>query len=80
MDSGHVFAAIRSGPDQLSVGNCSAPHEFEEEQGRRSSIDTIGTAARIIAFIAVINETIKPYLAAKGHSIEYADKKTSGVV
>lgn len=28
----------------------------------------------IIAFIAVINETIKPYLAAKGHSVEDVDK------
>jgi len=28
----------------------------------------------IIAFIAVINETIKPYLAAKGHSAEDVDK------
>ena len=28
----------------------------------------------IIAFIAVINETIKPYLAAKGHSGEDVDK------
>jgi hypothetical protein len=28
----------------------------------------------IIAFIAVINETIKPYLAAKGHSADDVDK------
>jgi Protoglobin len=28
----------------------------------------------VIAFIAVINETIKPYLAAKGHSAEDVDK------
>jgi len=28
----------------------------------------------IIAFIAVMNETIKPYLAAKGHSAEEIDK------
>jgi hypothetical protein len=28
----------------------------------------------IIAFIAVMNETIKPYLAAKGHSVEDVDK------
>lgn len=28
----------------------------------------------IIAFIAVMNETIKPYLAAKGHSAEEVDK------
>ena len=28
----------------------------------------------IIAFISVINETIKPYLAAKGHSVEEVDK------
>jgi hypothetical protein len=28
----------------------------------------------IIAFIAVINETIKPYLAAKGHSAEEVDR------
>ena len=28
----------------------------------------------IIAFIAVINETIKPYLAAKGHSSEEVEK------
>jgi len=27
----------------------------------------------IIAFIAVLNETIKPYLAAKGHSVEDVD-------
>ena len=27
----------------------------------------------IIAFIAVINETIRPYLAAKGHSLEQVD-------
>jgi hypothetical protein len=28
----------------------------------------------IIAFTAVMNETIKPYLAAKGHSVEEVDK------
>jgi Protoglobin len=28
----------------------------------------------IIAFIAVMNETIRPYLAAKGHAIEDVDK------
>ncbi len=28
----------------------------------------------VIAFIAVINETIRPYLAAKGHSAEDVDK------
>ena len=28
----------------------------------------------IIAFIAVINETIKPYLAAKGHPAEEVDR------
>jgi hypothetical protein len=28
----------------------------------------------IVAFIAVMNETIKPYLAAKGHSAEEVDK------
>jgi hypothetical protein len=28
----------------------------------------------ILAFIAVINETIKPYLAAKGHSPEHVDR------
>lgn len=28
----------------------------------------------IIGFIAVINETIRPYLAAKGHSLEEIDK------
>ena len=28
----------------------------------------------IIAFVAVMNETIKPYLAAKGHSVEEVDK------
>jgi len=28
----------------------------------------------IIAFVAVMNETIKPYLAAKGHSAEEVDK------
>ncbi len=28
----------------------------------------------IIAFIAVMNETIKPYLSAKGHTAEEADK------
>jgi Protoglobin len=28
----------------------------------------------IIAFVAVINETIKPYLAAKGHSIDDVNK------
>jgi phytoene dehydrogenase-like protein len=28
----------------------------------------------IIAFVAVINETIKPYLAAKGHSVEEIEK------
>ena len=28
----------------------------------------------ILAFIAVINETIKPYLAAKGHSTEVVEK------
>ncbi len=28
----------------------------------------------IIAFISVINETIKPYLAAKGHSLEEVEK------
>ena len=28
----------------------------------------------IIAFIAIINETVKPYLAAKGHSVEDVDK------
>jgi hypothetical protein len=28
----------------------------------------------VLAFIAVINETIKPYLAAKGHSAEEVDK------
>jgi len=28
----------------------------------------------IIAFIAVMNETIKPYLAVKGHSVEEVDK------
>jgi hypothetical protein len=28
----------------------------------------------IIAFLAVINETIKPYLAAKGHSIEEVNR------
>jgi len=28
----------------------------------------------IIAFIAVMNETIKPYLAAKGHSVEEVEK------
>jgi len=28
----------------------------------------------IVAFIAVINETIKPYLAAKGHSSADVDK------
>jgi hypothetical protein len=28
----------------------------------------------VIAFIAVINETIKPYLAAKGHSAEEVDR------
>jgi hypothetical protein len=27
----------------------------------------------IIAFVAVMNETIKPYLAAKGHSIEHVE-------
>jgi hypothetical protein len=28
----------------------------------------------VIAFVAVMNETIKPYLAAKGHSAEEVDK------
>jgi hypothetical protein len=28
----------------------------------------------VLAFIAVMNETIKPYLAAKGHSAEEVDK------
>jgi hypothetical protein len=28
----------------------------------------------VIAFIAVMNETIKPYLAAKGHSVEEVNK------
>jgi hypothetical protein len=28
----------------------------------------------IIAFIAVMNETIKPYLAAKGHTAEDVEK------
>jgi hypothetical protein len=31
----------------------------------------------IIAFVAVINETIRPYLAAKGHSTEDLDKMHS---
>lgn len=28
----------------------------------------------IVAFVAVMNETIKPYLGAKGHSVEAVDK------
>ena len=28
----------------------------------------------VIAFVAVMNETIKPYLAANGHSVEEVDK------
>jgi hypothetical protein len=28
----------------------------------------------VIAFVAVMNETIKPYLAAKGHPVEQVDK------
>ncbi len=28
----------------------------------------------VIAFVAVMNETIKPYLAAKGHPAEEVDK------
>jgi Protoglobin len=28
----------------------------------------------VIAFVAVMNETIKPYLAARGHSPEEVDK------
>lgn len=28
----------------------------------------------VLAFITVMNETIKPYLAAKGHSTEEVDK------
>jgi hypothetical protein len=28
----------------------------------------------IIAFIAVMNETIKPYLAAKGHSVDEVER------
>jgi hypothetical protein len=28
----------------------------------------------VLAFIAVMNETIKPYLAAKGHPAEEVDK------
>jgi len=28
----------------------------------------------VIAFVAMMNETIKPYLAAKGHTIEDVEK------
>jgi hypothetical protein len=31
----------------------------------------------VIAFVAVMNETIKPYLAAKGHSAEEVNKMHS---
>ena len=46
---------------------------------KKNKVDNVQSTAYvplrdIIAFIAVMNETIKPYLAAKGHSAEDVDR------
>ena len=46
---------------------------------KKNKVDNVQSTAYvpfrdIIAFIAVMNETIKPYLAAKGHSTEEVDR------
>ena len=76
--------------EQWIMDTCLRPYDqdwlnYQEEIAlrhtsvKKNKVDNVQSTAYvplrdIIAFIAVMNETIKPYLAAKGHSAEEVDR------
>ena len=78
---------------QWILDTCLRPYDgdwlaYQQEIGRRhtrlkkNQVDGVRSTAYVplqdvIAFVAVMNETIKPYLAAKGHSGEDVQKMHS---
>jgi hypothetical protein len=76
--------------EQWIMDTCLRPYDqdwlnYQEEIAlrhtsvKKNKVDNVQSTAYvpfrdIIAFIAVMNETIKPYLAAKGHSTEEVDR------
>jgi len=74
VDHGHFPAAVRPGlaqhQEEIALRHTSV---------KKNKVDNVQSTAYvplrdIIPFIAVMNETIKPYLAAKGHSAEEVNR------
>ena len=73
MDSGYLPASLRSGLAELSAGNRPQAYEPEEEPGRWRRVHPACPVPDIAAFVAGLNDTIKPYLANAGAPDEEVD-------